>query len=605
MSSGRRMTRTVMGFGVLLALGRGPGELGGQTVTASEAFDPPTRVTLERLINEAKDADGWASVEAASRAGALAAMGRNRTTAAEGWLLVTRWARVLGENQRVFQDRWVAAMNSARLGHPHIILPEQVPDAAMSSVLSLESAVMFMADLDLSRVLFEALTPYDHLPTVLATLERLRLDAGDDFARNAQLALAIALVYDVPPPPDWPHGQVTETQLPRQLPSAGQAFAYWRDLYAGRKALHRLTTLTAMELKFVVDVVAGNQELAWARDNIRVPLDHLERTYAAVSYRVDRLEAGAMNWPGGRYTLPDILGSGGICVDQAYFASTAAKARGVPSLIFLGAGLDGRHAWFGYLDQSRRWDLDAGRYEAQRFVAGVARDPQTWGALNDHELQFLAEHFRLLPPYAQSRAHMWMAQEYLRSENLARAGTEARIAINHERRNVGAWEVWLAVLDGQKAPLVERESALREAARAFQRYPDLNRRFMKEVIAVLRERGQESAAENEERLLARKFQGTRSDLSIAEAAEAMARSLATDSLAGQQGVYRRILLTYGRDGGIDMLDRVIRPFVRQLAAAGQRVAALRAVQDARRILTVPDGSQFDGELALMERLLAP
>lgn len=575
-----------------------------QQVTPAEAFDPPTREILARLIDEAQRENGWSRVEAATRAAALQAMGRNRTAAAEGWLVATRWARLLGENQRLFVDRWLAAINSARLGHPNMKAPDAVPNQALSAVLSRETALALMADTELSRTFFELLTPYDYVPAVLATLQELRQVDPRGFARDGQLALAIALVYDVPPPPGWPHAQVSEAQLPRRLPPAAEAYAFWRDLYARNRGLHRLGNLSAGELKFVVDVVASEAEIAWARDNVAVPLEHLERTYAAVAYRDDRLAAGAMNWPGGPYTLPTILRTGGICVDQAYFASTAAKARGVPSLIFLGAGLDGRHAWFGYLDGGRRWKLDAGRYEEQRFVVGVARDPQTWGRINDHELQFLAERFRNLPPYAESRTDMWMAQEYLRSGNLAAAEDSARQAVGHERRNLGAWEVLLAVLDAQAAPLREQESTLREAARAFQRFPDLNHRFMKQVIAVQRERGETSAADNEERLLARKFQGQRSDLSTTEAAEAMARAVADDSIAEQSRVFRRLLLIYGRDSGIDFLDRVIRPFVVQLAARGESEAAKRALQEVRLNLSVSEGSQFDQELAQMERAVA-
>ena len=41
-------------------------------------------------------------------------------------------------------------------------------------------------------------------------------------------------------------------------------------------------------------------------------------------------------------TLPLILQEGGLCVDQAYFAAMVGKAKGVPTLLFRGAGLDGR-----------------------------------------------------------------------------------------------------------------------------------------------------------------------------------------------------------------------------------------------------------------------
>jgi hypothetical protein len=66
--------------------------------------------------------------------------------------------------------------------------------------------------------------------------------------------------------------------------------------------------------------------------------------------------------------------------------------------------LDGRHAWFGYLDAQQKWQLDVGRYAEQKYISGIAFDPQTWGEVNDYALALLAERFRELPQYRQSRA---------------------------------------------------------------------------------------------------------------------------------------------------------------------------------------------------------
>src|SRR5690606_10512591 len=125
-------------------------------------------------------------------------------------------------------------------------------------------------------------------------------------------------------------------------------------------ALHRIRRLAAAELKFVVDCSAPLTELTWAQRNVMAPLPQLTTTYDAIRYRNDRLAAGQFSWPARDYRLETILREGGICVDQAYYAVNAGKARGVPTLFFRGAGLDGRHAWFGYLT-ANGWVLDAGR----------------------------------------------------------------------------------------------------------------------------------------------------------------------------------------------------------------------------------------------------
>src|SRR5262249_4854612 len=152
------------------------------------------------------------------------------------------------------------------------------------------------------------------------------------------------------------------------------AFNYWVRLDRANVTLHRLKRLPAGELKFVVDTVTPFAELTWAQANAAPPLAELDKTYSAIKYRQDRLQAGVFQWVGPDYKLATILSAGGICVDQAYYATNAGKARGVPTLLFRGAGLDGRHAWFGYLSATG-WKLDVGRYAEQKFVVGLAYDP--------------------------------------------------------------------------------------------------------------------------------------------------------------------------------------------------------------------------------------
>jgi CRP-like cAMP-binding protein len=344
-------------------------------------------------------------------------------------------------------------------------------------------------------------------------------------------------------------------------------------------------------LKFVVDCSVGFPELIWAQRSVKFPLVNLVKSYEAIRYRNDRIEAQDYIWPGERYDLPTIHGEGGICVDQAYFATQAGKARGVPTLLFSGAGRDGRHAWFGYLGTGQKWVLDAGRYEEQRYVTGVTLDPQTWASLSDHELVFLSEGFRRLPPYRQSRQHQVFAELYLRLKQKPAAATAARKAVNYERRNVEAWELLVAASD--EAPPRPREALLREAAQALQRYPDLNGRFVRDLATSLRERGEASAAEFEERSLVRRGQtGGRSDVGIDHAVTVMAGTAPAD----QVRVYRQLLQQYGRDTGIDFYDRVTAPLIEQMITAKRKGEALQVIFQTRAVLKPELGSQFDREL---------
>jgi hypothetical protein len=582
--------------GILLLLTLSAVSLPAQwSIPESEALAPPTAARLAEVQSVVASA-GWTGVQTAAREAGLLAYGRDRSDAAEAWLLVAEWARFFGENQRVVVDRWIRALNDAKRGHANMATDYRSPDAPMSALVRAEFGAWLLANRDFSRSFFDLLEPVDAAPEVIRILDRLHAADPRQFMRHAQLALAIAVVHDVPPPPTWPHAQVSASALPRRLMAPGAAFAYWSSADDRGVTLQRVSRLSAGELKFVIDAAAPQSELDWARQSVKGPIPRLAGTYDAVRYRQDRLEANAMLWPGRTYTLPSILEEGGICVDQAYFAAHAGKALGVPTLMFRGAGLDGRHAWFGYLDENQRWKLDVGRYADQRYVSGLAFDPQTWGNVSDHELAFLAEGFRRLPAYRQSQIHASVADELLRTGQAEAALRAARKSVNFERRNLRAWSVLGLALAQTGADARTREAALREGALAFQRYPDLYAEFMQQIIIVLRERGEGSAATNEERLLAQKFQSQRWDLSVKQAAEIVGRAMRTQPLAEQVQAYNRALEAYGPAARVEFFDKIIRPFVEHLVATGQREEAKRAVDRARTVLEVTPGRQLDREL---------
>lgn len=575
---------------------------GAMEIPAAQSLRPPTAGWIKQTLSNSMGVD-WTEVEYASVAAARIAAAANRTEAMEGWLLVTQWARLLNSNQQQALNRWIIALNSARLGHANIPRDFRPTDESLRALVSNEFVAAAMSDAGFSSSFFQLLSPYDNLAQVLIILDVIYRAEPAAFDRYSELALAIALVFDVPPPPQWPHGQVSNELVSRKQAEPLRVFRFWVESDKSRSTLHRLTNLKASELKFVVDAAAPFAELVWAREKQNFNFGNLPRAYDAISYRTDRVEQNQFSWPGSSYKLSAILAEGGICVDQGYFAGQVGKARGVPTLLFRGAGLDGRHAWFGYLDARKTWQLDVGRYAEQTYVSGVAFDPQTWSDVNDHELAFLAERFRSLPRYRQSRAWLQMAREYLRAEEVDSALAAAKKATDLEPRHVEAWEV--RVMAEQVADLNAsvRENTWRQAARALQRYPDLYARFMRGALIVLRERGQTSRADHEERMLARKFTEDRSDIAITQAAKMLSRSMADDTPATQLRVFESALRQFGLGAGMDAFDRLVRPFFERAVAEGRGKDAEVILRLTRRLIPAPAGSQFANELeALAESL---
>jgi len=572
------------------------------SIPVPESFDPPSQARLH-AIEEAAAASGWAPLVAPLHGAAVRAFEGDRFIAADDWFHVFEWALLFSEPEKIFNSNWINAMEAAHLNYPAVQGPYESTDRPLGEELSPGLQAWLLENTSFSEEFFSNLNSLDYLPRVFGILEGLHRRDPAKFARYSSLALAIAVVYDVPPPPFWPHGQVSAQALSRIRPNPAEPFEWLtREDMLGH-TYHRLTELRAEELKFVVDAAAPVSELQWSEQAVPYGLDRFEGAYSMIKYRTDRAsDAALMTWSGRPYTLQEILAEGGICVDQAYFASEAGKARGVPTLLFMGSGQDGRHAWFGFLDQEGKWRLDAGRYAEQRLVTGVALDPQTWTVISDHELQFLSERFRALPSFMQSRVHEEFAGDFLNSGDFAAAARAARIAVDYEKRNVEAWEILIAANAKLGLDPARQEGILREAALSFSpKYPDLVISYENRVCQSLRARGETSLADYEERGIAERLKGDRADLAIMQASAILSRSMATQSIGEQIGTYNAILAQFGHGSGTMFFDQIVVSFAEHLALVKMRPQAREAVEEARQALDVQAGTQIAMEL---DKLLA-
>lgn len=582
-----------------------PGEGPEYAIPDAEARDPPTPARLAE-IERLAGLSGWFPLTYSVRAAAVHAYSLNRFAAADAWFHVYQWLELFSVPEDQFYANWRASMATARLDLPAGSAQYQPTSRPIGIKLSPELKTWLLSNREFSQEFFSIITGLDHLPNTFAILDGLyRRDPGK-FARYSSLALAIAVVYDVQPPASWPHHQVTEAALPRKLANPAQTYEWLVTEDMAGRSYHRLTRLRADELKYVVDIAAPPSELNWSLQNVGVSLDDLEEAYKMVPYRNDRAaDEALMTWTGQPYTLQAILKEGGICVDQAYFATEVGKARGVPTLLFSGFGQSAQHAWFGFLDSGGNWRLDAGRYAEARLVTGLAFDPQTWLAISDHDLEFLKERFRALPSFLESSVQVEFAREFLQEGKPGEGARAARAGVNYERRNVDAWETLIAANAELHMPAASQEAVFREAALAFTpRYPDLEIAYVNRVCSSLRARGESSLADFEERGLAERLQaGNRDDLATRQAGQILARSIATQSVADQIGTYNALLAQFGHGAGTIFFHQIVVGFAEHLAQLKMKPEARAAAERASEILEVESGTQLGLEMDLLQKKL--
>lgn len=486
-------------------------------------------------------------------------------------------------------------IEGARL--PAEILQALLPDdyTPQEGEVSLRANGDFLAELaadtEFLREFFRNLTPDDFPPVALTRLEQLRAAHPGRWPAYRSLMLAFALVYDQRAPSFWPHPQVDPSLVLPMDESLADRFGYYVRANDAGRLEHDLRRLSLAELKFVVDAPVPRGELEWAAKNVRARRSQFDRAFSAVDYDERRAQRGIFQWPRdkGRYLLSNIELWGGICVDQAYFASLAGKAKGIPTLFFRGQGKDGGHAWFGYLrSPDGKWELDAGRYLNQKYASGQALDPQTWLPVSDHELLYLAGKATRAPGHDAALGDLAMAALFARRGDLIGQLAATQSAMKNAPSYAGVWDGREEALEaaGDRAAL---RAFYTDGIERFKNTDDLKVRYQARLAGLERDSGDIRIASKLEEQMVSQNRRDRTDLSASAAAETLSRLTAEGDYREALREFGKLARKLGRDGGGNFFYQVVRPFVLELRAAGREEDAQDALRDAQdRMRFEPD-----------------
>ncbi|MDX9980762.1 MAG: hypothetical protein RBU25_12125 [Lentisphaeria bacterium] len=241
-------------------------------------------------------------------------------------------------------------------------------------------------DAERFELFLNTVSPEDDWQAMMAIFSQLYDHDPKQRDEYFALILALAVVWDQSRPPL--HNQTGGKQLPYE-PDLPARYEYFRDLYASRRSAMPYRDLSVTALTFVVDVPVPLAELQWLRENEQPRA--WDKKYSDIVYSDRRLNAKIYQWPHGPYNLAAIKEQGGICVDQGYYAVLAARAWGLPALLFTGEGRRGPHAWFGYMRNKTSWETEVGRYTYDKYAAGHAVDPQTNQPMSDHYVEYACD----------------------------------------------------------------------------------------------------------------------------------------------------------------------------------------------------------------------
>ncbi len=460
---------------------------------------------------------------------------------------------------------------------------------------SLQTFIALGEDATLSHLLVEKLKPVDVKQAALENLLRLAQANPADLHEYAALGVAYSLVFDEPFPSDWPHSQVSPSAVPIGDLDIVKRFQFYVQANRDKKTELDLTQLSVDNLKYLVDSEVQLSELAYGQQN-KVPYDHLEKAFFSINYDTARVSSGnaVFKWRQPTYTLHDIETDGGICVDQAYYASEIGKARGIPTIYFTGLGTDGGHAWFGYLMSSGKWNLDCGRYASQNYPKGYALDPQTWQEVKDTTLEDLTKNGGTNANYPPA----WTALTWARlhpSDPAYRQILDDARGIMPELAET--WQTEADYLDkNDTIDLQDKKDFYQKWFAQFGSYPDMKVEGQKRLVALLK-KANDSDADSVNRDIVLENRSTGFDLGIEGSSGTIEDKIKAQDWDGAKIEFERSVRDFKEQGGSNLYYHIIRPYVFSCMSVGRLDQAADGVKFTQDRMSFNDGSlvseQFD------------
>ena len=250
---------------------------------------------------------------------------------------------------------------------------------------------------------------------VYALLDRLHQQRGPMIEQYATLTAAVCVVHDRP----------LQRRINENLARAADPLAIF-DYFSRNEGrmFFRIKPVPAELLIYVVDSTASIDEMQWALQRYGGD-PKVGSRFFDVKYDYDHLRRGTpkrLTEEG--FNLPNILQFGGVCADQAYFASMVGKSIGVPTAIASASAGEMGHSWVGFFQSGGTqgwWNFDIGRYAAYRGIRGMVLDPQTRQHIPDSYVSILAE-LQVRPPDARHAAAA-LADAAVRLMELEKIGT--------------------------------------------------------------------------------------------------------------------------------------------------------------------------------------
>lgn len=338
----------------------------------------------------------------------------------------------------------------------------------------------------LHRALLVAIHPkYDK--NIVVALAELHAKFPKAVDKYPHLALAFALVHGGAGEKPVRGGWVRRHKNRPAVPSMADSFEFY--IKNSRRMHYPLNKLPWPLLVMVADNDLPLKDRRWALARYGKSTSYGKIYYdvpydmAGLSKASDQSGLAIQKYP---YTLPNLLAHGGVCGDQAYYASRVLKSLGVPASTDTGEGARGGHAWVVWIAvKGNKFAMtDSARFDNDKYYTGMAWNPVTRRQMLDRRIELLAAGMsKSYQGYMDSLVAAHVYRLFDTGDQQAKAAGVLKDAIR--KRNHYCAELWLllgkAVADGTLSAR-QGESLYGTMAKPYARYPDLTFSFLQDIL---------------------------------------------------------------------------------------------------------------------------
>lgn len=325
---------------------------------------------------------------------------------------------------------------------------------------------------------------YDNIRKAAAIFHSLCREDPKKVVEYIHLATAIAVVHDDADALESSRffGIFNiETDQFGQAPNHLATWQYFTNPKNANRFAFKMKTLPWPVLVHLVDNAVSPECRRWALSKYRrnVSIDSL---YSNVPYDYSKMSRGGSKLGRNDYSLPNLLSYGGVCGDQAHFASRVAKCFGIPALKIVSEGrYGGGHCFAGYLSTKSGHPTLAftGRYFYDHYYTGLVFDPQTRTQLLDRYIAMLYDGAaKSYPRYNQSTVLVRMAED-IKKDHPDQSVILLEKAIKLNYFNMWAWPLLMEHFKQGNIAKEKAQTWFKTMVRNLRAHPDMTFQCLK------------------------------------------------------------------------------------------------------------------------------